>query len=161
MARTSASASRYSIGVRSRRLLADAGLVPAEVERQAARLSVDAAPSPSVGRDRGGADDPLRAPHDRGDSRQQLRAPERLDEVVVGADPERPDLGLLGALAGDDDDRRVALGADPARDGEAVRSGHRQVQQHDVRPLLAVAADGGQPVVCGDDLVALGARRAR
>ena len=33
--------------------------------------------------------------------------------------------------------------------------GHREVEQHDVGPLLAVAPDGGEPVVRGDDLVAL------
>ena len=35
--------------------------------------------------------------------------------------------------------------------------GHGQVEQDEVRVLLAEALDGGQPVVGGDDLVALGA----
>ena len=35
--------------------------------------------------------------------------------------------------------------------------GHREVQQDEVGVLLAEALDGGQPVVGGDDLVALGA----
>ena len=71
--------------------------------------------------------------------------------------PERPDLGRLAALAGHDEDRRLADGPHLAGDVEPVRSGHRQVEQDEVRVLLAEALDGGQPVVGGDDLVALGA----
>ena len=75
--------------------------------------------------------------------------------------PQGADLGRLAALAGDDEDRRRADGAHLAGDVEPVRSGHRQVQQDEVRVLLAEALDGGQAVVRGDDLVALRSRPAR
>ena len=56
-----------------------------------------------------------------------------------------------------DEDRRRAGGAHLAGDREPVRAGHRQVEQDEVRALLAEAPDGGQAVVGRDDLVALGA----
>ena len=84
-----------------------------QVERQIAdaRLvtagSSDSAPAEGTGAGRAprpaAAIDPA---HDRRDPGQQLGLAERLDQVVVGADAERLDLGSLGALAGDDEDRR-------------------------------------------------------
>ena len=97
------------------------------------------------------------AAHDRGDPGQQLLLAERLHEVVVRADAQRLDLGRLGALAGHDEHGHVAGRAQLADDREAVRAGHREVEQHEVGPLLAEPLDGGQAVVGGDDLVALGA----
>ena len=67
---------------------------------------------------------------------------------TLAASPLSPDTTRIGA--GPD-------GAHLAGDVEAVRAGHRQVEQDEVRVLLAEALDGGQPVVGGDDLVALGA----
>ena len=52
---------------------------------------------------------------------------------------------------------RRAGGADLAGHGEAVGAGHGQVEQDDVGRVLAHAPHGRQPVVGGDDLVALGA----
>ena len=101
------------------------------------------------------------AAHDRGDPGEQLLLAEGLDEVVVRADAQGLDLGGLGALAGDDEDGDVARRAQLADDGEPVRARHREVEQDEVRPLLAEALDGGQAVVGGDDLVALGADQGR
>ena len=99
----------------------------------------------------------VHAPHDRRDPGQELLLAEGLDEVVVGADAECLDLGRLAALARDDEDRAVARGAHLAGHGEPVGAGHREVEQDEVRTLLAEALDGGQAVVRRDDLVALGA----
>ena len=120
--------------------------------------STPGAPSPDAGAPGAGE---VHAAHDRGDARQQLLLAERLDEVVVRADPERLHLGGLGALAGDDEHRDVARRPQLADDGEPVGAGHREIEQDEVGPLLAESLDGGQAVVGGDDLVALGARPAR
>ena len=93
--------------------------------------------------------------HDRGDPGQQLLASERLDQVVVGADLQGPNLGTFAALAGHDQDRHVAGGPDLAGHAEAVRAGHRQVEQDQVGRLLAEPAHRRQPVVGGDHLVAV------
>ena len=90
------------LGRRQRqRGVADACLVTARFEDQGARPR--AARPPAARRAR-----PIDAAHHRRDPGQQLGLAERLDEVVVGADAERPDLGRLGALARHDEDRRLA-----------------------------------------------------
>ena len=138
------------LGRRERqRGLADARLVAARLQDERPGLERPAGRSATGTR-------PVDAAHDRGDPGQQLGLAERLRQVVVGAEPERPDLGGLAALARHDHDRRLADGAHLAGDAEPVRPGHREVQQDEVRVLLAEALDGGQAVVGGDDLVTLG-----
>ena len=67
---------------------------------------------------------------------------------TLAASPLSPETTRIGAWPD---------GAHLAGDGEPVRAGHREVEQDEVRVLLAEALDGGQAVVGGDDLVALGA----
>ena len=141
------------MGVRPERDRADPRLVPRRLEGERpggehARRAVG--PAAAAG---AGEVDPA---HDRRDPGQQLLLAERLHEVVVGADAQRLDLGGLGALARDHEHRHVAGRAELADDREPVGARHRQVEQHEVGPLLAVALDGGEAVVCRDDLVALG-----
>ena len=87
-ARTSASSSRNSMGVSVERTVADPRLVAPGIEGERARVE----PARDVA---GPANRSIGAPHDRRDPRQQLGLAERLDEVVVRADAERLDLGLL------------------------------------------------------------------
>ena len=150
-ARTSASSSRNSVGVSASDRSPDASLVTAGLQDE---VSGDRAARPPSSRHRVDAVDP---PHDRADPRQQLGLAERLRQVVVRPEAERPDLGGLAALARHDEDRCLADGPHLAGDVEPVRARHREVEQDEVGMLLAEALDGGQPVVGGDDLVALGA----
>ena len=83
---------------------------------------------------------------------------EGLDEVVVGAGPEAPDLLLHLALGGEHDDRgvpRALLGPDPARHLVAVELGQHHVEQQQVGVLEAPQPHGLGPVGRGQDLVAL------
>ena len=114
-ARTSASSSRNSVGVRVSDGVADPGLVTAGLQHEVAR-----------GQRPAGRRRPDRRPvdpaHDRRDPGQQLGLAERLGQVVVRADAERADLGRLAALARDDEDRRLADGPHLAGDVEPVRA---------------------------------------
>src|SRR4029077_7552992 len=94
--------------------------------------------------------------HDRRDASEELGLAERLRQVVVRAEAEGADLGRLAALARDDEDRSRPDGSHLAGDVEPVWTWHRQVEQDQVRMFLAEALDGSQPVIRGDDLVALG-----
>ena len=149
LARTSASSSRNSVGVRVSDGIPEARLVAARLQGQVA-----GGQRPAAGRARhAGAIDPA---HDRGDPGQQLGLAERLGQVVVRPEPSARTLAA-SPLSPD----TMRIGAWPtARIWPATENpsgpGHRQVQQDEVRVLLAEALDRGQPVVGGDDLVALG-----
>ena len=77
-----------------------------------------------------------RAPQDRADARNQLAQFERLGKVVVGAElePDHPVDGV--ALAGQHDDRDVALLADVARQVETVFLAEIEIER-DERDLAA------------------------
>ena len=73
------------------------------------------------------------AAQQRAQPRAQLLALERLDEVVVGAGVEAGDALLERVARGQQEDRHgEALGAQAARDGEAVDAGHGHVEHEDV-----------------------------
>src|SRR5258708_10829028 len=71
------------------------------------------------------------------DAGQQLRARERLDHEVVGAEVEGADLVGRAGADGEDEHRRVAGGADALDHVEAVGARHGQVGENEVRPQRA------------------------
>ncbi len=85
------------------------------------------------------------------DASQQLLLAERLRHVVVGAGVERLHLGGLLALAGQDDDRGRSPAPDLLAHGDPIESGHRQVQDHQVRAVGVEAAQRLMAVVGGTD----------
>ena len=93
----------------------------------------------------------VRAPQQRLDPAHQLAQPERLGQVVVGAELEADDLVDLVVARGEDEDRHLGPGrADAAEDLEAVDPGQPDVEDdevgrlvgRDVEALLAGAGDG-------------------
>ncbi len=86
-------------------------------------------------------------------AREELGLVERLDEVVVGAGTQAPDLLLDLLLGGEHDDRHVAAAAllvpDPLGDGVAIELGQPDIQQDqgrllrgpELERLLAIARD--------------------
>ena len=83
-----------------------------------------------------------RAPQQRAHARHQLGGAERLGHVVVGADLEPQQLVALAGAGGDDQDRRVAVLADAARDLQAVHAGQPQVQHHQSRLQAREVGEG-------------------
>jgi hypothetical protein len=76
----------------------------------------------------------------RAHSSGQLLHRERLHEVVVGADLERVNAVVLGPPCGDDDDGRAdALVSSLLDDAPAVDAGQHEIEDADVRPLVAQA----------------------
>lgn len=75
---------------------------------------------------------------------QQFGLVERLVDEVVGAGLDGADL-LLAATGGDHDHRqesRLRIFADSAADLIAIHSGHQDVEQHEIRVLLAQDVQG-------------------
>jgi len=80
----------------------------------------------------------------------------------VGAELERAEDVLLGAVARDDDDRRRAPGHDEAQEAEAVHLGHLEIERDEVGLERSDEAERFLPVGClahhrhaldgGDDL---------
>ena len=93
------------------------------------------------------------APGDSPDAREQLVRGHALAHVVVRAQVEQLRRHRPIALARDDDDRRVRLGADDAHDLRAIEPGHGQIEQHDVYRLGSEAAQRLFAVVRGNDPV--------
>ena len=98
----------------------------------------------------------VRAPQQRLDPAHQLAQPERLGQVVVGAELEADDLVDLVVARGQDEDRHLGSGrAEAAQDLEAVHPGEPHVEHDEVgrlarRDLEAFLAGPGD-----GDLVAL------
>ena len=85
----------------------------------------------------------------------QLRRPERLRHVVVGAGRERPHLLLLLADRGEDDDRHLAPLAQPLGHLDAVDVGQHQVEDRRRRRAAPRrASSASSPLLVGDRLVA-------
>lgn len=118
----------------------------------AVRLDVDPY---AVGR---GGDDGLAgaAPEQGPDPGEELGEAEGLGDVVVGARVE-PDDGVdLVRPRGEDQDRdRVALGAQPPGDLQAVHAGQPQVEYDQVHAALESGVEGGRTVLADLDLVPL------
>jgi hypothetical protein len=91
----------------------------------------------------------LAAPKAGPDARDELLGLERLDHVVVRAGLQAHDDVDGVGLGGEHDDRDAGLGADRAADVDAVGAGQHQVEQHEVRLVLAEH---------GERLVAVGAQ---
>src|SRR5215469_9134641 len=89
-----------------------------------------------------------RAPQQRGHPGGQLRVPERLGEVVVGAAVQAAHLLRFPPVRGQDEDRHVAQVADALKDRPAVEGGQPDVEDDEVR---AQAVEGAQalPAVGG------------
>src|SRR5262252_6664919 len=71
-----------------------------------------------------------RAAKEHIDPRNQLLAPERLDDVVVRSTPQPPDAFQLRVTRGQHKDGHVRHLPDPLKRGPAVESGHRDVEDH-------------------------------
>ena len=70
----------------------------------------------------------------------QLAQPERLGQVVVGAELEADDLVDLVVAGGQDEDGHLRAGrAEPAEDLEAVHARQAHVEHDEVRRLVPVA----------------------
>ena len=83
------------------------------------------------------------APQQRLDPAHQLAQPERLGQVVVGAELEADDLVDLVVAGGQDEDRRLRPGrAQPAEDLEAVHARQAHVEDDEVRRLVAWRSRG-------------------
>ena len=116
-------------------------LHPVRVEQAAPRRLQQPAAEAQAARRR--LHPPLRplgtAPQHRPDARQQLARVERLGQVVVGAELEPDDPVRLLDPRGQQDDRHVGLGAQPAREVEATLAGEHQVEHDElvvsVRPV--------------------------
>jgi hypothetical protein len=80
-----------------------------------------------------------------------------LGHVVLGDLLEEVRLGIAGIDRREDDDRQVSLGLDLAGEGQPVHPRHHHVDDQQVRPRGAQAAQGLIAVAGGGDLVAVGA----
>jgi hypothetical protein len=91
-------------------------------------------------------------PQDRVDARHQLVRRERLDDVVVGAEPQPDDaVGLLAARGQQDDRKARARPAlverpQPPHHLQPVEAGEHQVEDHEVRPAVARQLERVRPV---------------
>ena len=100
------------------------------------------------------------AAQQRAHAREQLLALERLDEVVVGARVEALDARLQRVARGQDQDRHVVVGAQRARDLDAVELRQAEVEDHEVGRERAALLERGRAVGGRAHLVALHAQRA-
>ena len=119
--RARAASSSNSFGV-------SASSTPSSSARRA-RSSTSRPPTRSGAATRSGSSD---APRDGTDAGDQLAQPERLDDVVVGAELEADDSIRFLAARGHDDDRHLRPLAQPAADVEAVHVRKAQVEEDDV-----------------------------
>ena len=87
----------------------------------------DRSPTRSGAEPRGGS-----SPQQGAHAREQLLALERLDEVVVGARVQPLDARVERVAGGQDQDRHVVVGAQRARDVEAVELGQAEVEDHEI-----------------------------
>ena len=83
------------------------------------------------------------------DARHELPEPERLHDVVVGADFEEPHAVELVLAGSDDDDRNLGAGADAPTHLPTVEIGEPEIEQHEVGGLrrangLGAGADPGR-----------------
>ena len=93
------------------------------------------------------------APRCRAHARRELLHREGLHQVVVGADLERVHSVVLGATRGDDDDRRAdPLVARLLDHAPAVDAGKHEVEDADVRALVAQAGQAGLAVGDADGI---------
>src|SRR5579859_81974 len=76
-----------------------------------------------------------RAAQDGAHAGEQLVYPERLGEIIVGAEIERGNLVAFGVQRGEHDDRGGGLLAHAAADLKTVHLGHHDVQDQEVRQL--------------------------
>ncbi len=91
------------------------------------------------------------------DAQHELARTERLGHVVVRAVLEPDDAVHLAAEGGEHDDRDVALGAEAARDLQAVDAGKHQVEHHEVGRGLVHGGERLLAVGCLADVVPGGA----
>ena len=70
----------------------------------------------------------------------QLARAERLDDVVVGPQVEADDLVRVAAARGEQDDRHIAVLAQPAADLQPVEAGQHDVEQDEVEAVRSRAA---------------------
>ena len=93
------------------------------------------------------------------DPGEQLRRVEWLDQIIVGAGPQTPDLLLHFPLCREHDDRHVRgatlLAADLGRHLVAVQLGQHDVQEDQVRRLCAPQPEAFGSVRGDDDVVPL------
>jgi hypothetical protein len=109
------------------------------VQPDAGRLAVDGQPGPvPVGsRRRGlGRRTRLGAPHHRPYPRDDLAHPERLGDVVVGAELQADHPVRLVTARADHDDRHVTALAQRLADVQTVGVGQPEIEQHDVVRVL-------------------------
>ena len=93
---------------------------------------------------------------ERLDPAHQLAQPERLGQVVVGAELEADDLVDLVVAGGQDEHRRLrARGAQPSQHLEAVDAGQAHVEHDEVRRLAGRELEALLAGAGDDDLVAL------
>ena len=98
----------------------------------------------------------VRAAQQRLDPAHQLAQPERLGQVVVGAELEADDLVDLVVARGQDQDRHLgAGGAHAAQDLEAVDAGQADVEDDEVRRLVGGDLEALLAGAGDRDLVAL------
>ena len=88
----------------------------------------------------------VRAPQERLDPAHQLAQPERLGQVVVGAELQADDLVDLVVAGRQDEDRRLGAGrAEPAQDLEAVDARQADVEHDEVGRLRVANSRPSSP----------------
>src|SRR5262245_15219384 len=88
------------------------------------------------------------APGGNTDTCDELGHGERLDEIVVGAELERPDTILLSAARADDDDRRTdPLAPNRLDDLPAVDAGQHEIEHTDIRLTVPESRKAGLALV--------------
>jgi hypothetical protein len=88
------------------------------------------------------------------DALDHLGRVERLDDIVIRADPQGRQLGHLIVQRGDHDDRGVEASPDRGQNLDAVSTGQADVEQHQVGPDLGVIAKRVLHVGGAGDLIA-------
>ena len=96
----------------------------------------------------------LIAPVDGLDARDKLLRLEGLNDVIVRAELEAEHAVERFALGGKHDDGKIARAADFAADLPAVHAGQHDIQQHQMRRVLAEHIDSRIAAIGGFDLVA-------